>query len=736
MDNSILSHSGYGERESISPAAADPEVAQLTARPIAGGEDEALCLKCSRLASANFFYQEPDEGSFPIRGFEAREGLAASSCPLCRLFAKLARDPVDNGKFVEYQVQLLSTSWVFTGLGAGVRDPEGLFRPTNVLAITPCYRAQMRERDIWGNVDAREDVDEYLQTATDADSYNFPLRSYEKTGFLSVGRIDGKRAICEIREVDRAMFDLSLADKWISYCETNHGIACSNVNLPDLVDFRVFDCHKRRVIHAPRDCRYVALSYVWARHESRLQCALSTQMEKVIEDSIVVTKSLGFDFPWVDRICIDQADEQQKMKQIRQMDSIYARATLTIIAAAGGSPNHGLPGIGGTLRVEQENLVIGSTTLLSTLPAGAHTIRESAWNTRGWTFQEGMLSTRRLIFTDAQVFFECNSMHCSEAVRTPLGLMHGATNKFDMFAYAHSALPNKAPGSHPADFMDFVHRYTSRHLTYPMDRLNAFEGVMNAFKRAKRPVYSFWGVPIFMSDNDMSRRPRYDLWDEDKTDRAERSLAVRFAISLFWQHESLSTRMKQFPSWSWAGWTGKIHPQVLALVDDELSTGLDISLESDVHGIMSLDSIEFWSQMGSLEDTYSSRLYIEAWTIPVNIDKLDVSDFPYGEDDVLVNGYYASFTAQPNGTLYSKLQSYEEHREFSPVQTFLGFILRPTAKRESNRQVGMVLENVGDHYERIGLFHTDETFGRNDDEWNFDNQWNDLDWSRRGFWLG
>ena len=99
------------------------------------------------------------------------------------------------------------------------------------------------------------------------------------------------------------------------------------------------------------------------------------------------------------------------------MDLIYALAQVTIIATAGQGPDYGLPGVRGTLHSCQPQLKIGNHFLVSTLPSPKLAIKSSKWATRGWTYQEGLLSKRRLFFTNEQVFYECNGMHCMESLR-------------------------------------------------------------------------------------------------------------------------------------------------------------------------------------------------------------------------------------------------------------------------------------------------------------------------------
>jgi len=97
-----------------------------------------------------------------------------------------------------------------------------------------------------------------------------------------------------------------------------------------------------------------------------------------------------------------------KSQMIGSMDQVYSKAFLTIVAAAGHDAYHGLPGVGKTCRKRQAALKIGKVNLLEHLsPHPGTLLKTSAWGTRGWTCQEGLLSRRRLVFTDQQTSFVC-----------------------------------------------------------------------------------------------------------------------------------------------------------------------------------------------------------------------------------------------------------------------------------------------------------------------------------------
>lgn len=104
------------------------------------------------------------------------------------------------------------------------------------------------------------------------------------------------------------------------------------------------------------------------------------------------------------------------MDQISKMDLIYRGAELTLIAAAGQDKHHGLPGVTSTKRLQQDILRLEDATILTTGPDPVKNIQQSKWWTRAWTYQEGFLSRRRLIFTEYQMYFQCKNLAWMEAI--------------------------------------------------------------------------------------------------------------------------------------------------------------------------------------------------------------------------------------------------------------------------------------------------------------------------------
>ncbi|PTD04100.1 hypothetical protein FCULG_00000019 [Fusarium culmorum] len=197
----------------------------------------------------------------------------------------------------------------------------------------------------------------------------------------------------------------------------------------------------------------------------------SNKFPPTIRDAMAVTKKMGFQYLWVDRYCIpqDESKSKEKADHIKQIDRIYRQAELTMVAAAGQGPEHGLPGIGSTPRIPQPSVQVGKHTLISTMTTPRFMIYSSPWYSRGWTYQEGICSRRRFLFTDEQVFFECQQMSCRETVDYMWPTSNGGLD---------SAL-------------QYVMSYIKRQLKYDADALNAILGVLRLYSRKDIPVFHF-----------------------------------------------------------------------------------------------------------------------------------------------------------------------------------------------------------------------------------------------------
>ncbi|KAF1987512.1 HET-domain-containing protein, partial [Aulographum hederae CBS 113979] len=206
---------------------------------------------------------------------------------------------------------------------------------------------------------------------------------------------------------------------WLSSCDESHGFHCSmGPGKATRLNFRVIDVNRQCIVQASSPCRYTALSYVWGRVQQPLLrvnqidaweepgSLLGVDLPTTVRDAIRVCKMLGLEYLWVDSLCIVQDSPDDVEHQIVHMDSIYRKAYLTIIAAAGEDCKSGLPSIRPRDPVQYTADVQG-LKLGTVFRSVKDELLNSKWNTRAWTLQEFALSYRCLIFTPRQIFYSC-----------------------------------------------------------------------------------------------------------------------------------------------------------------------------------------------------------------------------------------------------------------------------------------------------------------------------------------
>jgi hypothetical protein len=213
----------------------------------------------------------------------------------------------------------------------------------------------------------------------------------------------------------------------------------------------------------------------------------------------------------------------------------------------------------------------GILTLVSTMQDPRKTIKNSQWATRGWTYQEGVLLNRRLVFTEEQVYWECRSMAACETIDLALNHVHEPSgscmadymlsgifnedlHEADQLQYGFGTARKEAIGDQVVTLNSHIQNYTSRTLGNAEDSFKAFMGVATSYT-SDTGLYLLLGLPIWAG----------------AFANGEPGLQHTFALSLSsWTHvtEAIGpgaglhvtkcARRLQFPSWTWTGWEGAI----------------------------------------------------------------------------------------------------------------------------------------------------------------------------------
>ena len=350
---------------------------------------------------------------------------------------------------------------------------------------------------------------------------------------------------------------------WLHNCESSHPM-CWWIGPKTSLRLRLFDvkfrCVRKFQISLDDTVRYVALSYVWGLQAQRQTLTRSNydilskkgaikpdDLSRTISDAAAVVEMLGERYLWADSLCILQDDQDDLAAQIPVMGQIFARSLVTIVAAASIDANSGLPGVSTQARSIQRILgpVKGGVLLRTCIPKqmknsdvgpefGSHYLENSKWDTRGWTFQEKLLSRRCLYFMKEQVYWECQcGSWCEETcLETSSGYRFEWESRDPQFVSARKFPPGKRMAGEDAiwAFSALIENYTSRTLTYELDGYRAFSGLLQILENLTGASI-FWGIHV-----------------------------SEFSRILCWHNEESATLRpgETFPSWSWLAWTGHI----------------------------------------------------------------------------------------------------------------------------------------------------------------------------------
>lgn len=351
--------------------------------------------------------------------------------------------------------------------------------------------------------------------------------------------------------------------------------------------FRLFDVQQGRVVTASESMPYAALSYVvGGRTEAleRFNCAgrkqedsgapeiLDTLLPSTIKDAGTLMRGLGRRYLWNDVLCIDQRSTEDRAEIIAAMSDIYKNAEFTIIAATGEHADAGLPGVTRASRVADRAVarieIDGKNfTLVDHKESYLHRImQECRWSSRGWCYQEHMLSPRCLFFATDEVYYLGKTgmereawsyysklalgfkyeRHAMQEYRpaTPADLAAG-DNVRDWDS-PHDRMINEQPLTF-FDYRDLVHDYTLRSLTVPADRLSAFAGILSACRRTAHNNQQdaiIDGIPLRFL-------PQAVMWRPAASRRNPYPVPDRL-------REKDIVLQRPPASWSWIGWTGEI----------------------------------------------------------------------------------------------------------------------------------------------------------------------------------
>ncbi len=498
---------------------------------------QPLCKRCKELNLLDWLQQDISiKGDMDLTnrklGFDDKEVfrklgavgsiVLRSDCALCRCIFGLAPSPDSHDQEV-----VLVLSWSMYRLEASIHMDTKEKRTASKHISAMLYPSQS-QFTIAGLSSTRGDG---LCIAGDSSNYS--------------------ETTLGARIVNPNTLDLKIVQNWLFSCQRLHPLTCSPSWSEDIRKIFLIDVSSRHITSYPSEkCEYLALSYVWGEFKQDIPNAgrPGTALEKVprtVEDAMSLVKELGKQYLWVDSICINQSDEDEKLEHMGIMNEIYGGAYATIIALSGDSANAGLSRVRSSQSAyHQLNCTLDGKRLVGLGPTLSQLVWVLPWGSRAWTFQEALLSPRCIYITNYQAYFECNSMQCCESLDESRSWVHQSLR---MEAPIQNPVPTFGTGVLRSPFIPqsrvysgrlekystLLTLYKYRSLTKQSDAIHAFAGVLQALEKSEYTEGFFWGLPI-----------------------ADLNWALLWNSQAWWPLK----RREGFPTWSWAGWEGSIWP--------------------------------------------------------------------------------------------------------------------------------------------------------------------------------
>lgn len=384
---------------------------------------------------------------------------------------------------------------------------------------------------------------------------------------------------------------------WITACnDPKQHANCKRPRIPQKMPGRLLDLQsgpsgRLRVVNTEETgvkAPYVTLSHCWGSahfatltdHNFAEYSTKGIPTEEIgrnenFSHAIEVAREIDIRYIWIDSLCIIQSNAKDWEEQAPLMHQVYRNSYCNIAASdsAGGGK-----GTGSGLFRDREEAYTGSQTRVMARGRWWRIVPADLWHkdllsqvlyTRGWVFQERMLSPRMLHFTAHQIFWDCATVSACEAFpsgipqqldsaaaverrwrdklqRTQLQTREGTSDAADDEGAAYSS---------EAFWEMAVRVYTSCKLTKHDDKLKAMWGVAKLVRDGEREDYGA------------------GLWAD--------SLAEQLAWTVADTKEA--QRVATFPSWSWCSiqngviLTAQRYPAVERFYEVKDHDGEDIS---------------------------------------------------------------------------------------------------------------------------------------------------------------
>jgi hypothetical protein len=353
---------------------------------------------------------------------------------------------------------------------------------------------------------------------------------------------------------------------------------------------------------------YLALSHMWGDPSvEHIKLELSNiatfemnipwhELSSVYKEAIRVTCALGYQYLWIDSLCIIQDSKCDWEHEARLMATVYGNATCNLAflfpsmshsITCRSDPRDWNPCIIQAATSSQPGAYIQHHT--SRLRAAYQSTETPDWLiqrnwplfTRAWTFQEYLLSPRTLLLGHRNLMWQCNAGFYDELLgpiaAAPRELNNTTPKRGRDMGKSRYFPANLSPGfgtdvvmsapsslSFMIDWQALLGEYRNRNLTKAKDRVVAFAGIACAFQNMGSltylagawaeffPLCALWYV---------ARKSQATVWFEGPAIRPGETVTYPIAI-----HEKV---VQKAPSWSQFSVPIYTHHQTFFVFNDD-----------------------------------------------------------------------------------------------------------------------------------------------------------------------
>ncbi|KAK1963293.1 heterokaryon incompatibility protein [Colletotrichum sublineola] len=500
-----------------------------------------LCKACSRLDLGNLLDEDDELQDLVLHDSVAVFRESALFCDLCRLFYNSITDKLQ---------------------GEQISIDEAAWSEPNSRVILRGIQYQDEDHGPCGLFWVKVRCD---RLSPGAYSY-FGLYPEEGT--------PGWEGVIIGRPIKPPREQISLVRDWVKSCDENHKDCHSD---PCPLPTRVIDVglegHRepRLVVTGGAVGRYMTLSHCWGLHpvicttsktiQDHLEALPLEKLPPTFRDAVLITRSLGIQYLWIDSLCIIQDSKEDWELESVKMGTIYASSYLTIAASAsqdstGGCfmPRNTSRDVKVMFTVRDSGDSRPTSVFVRPRPRDFGDLPKSTLHSRAWVTQERLLSARMIHYDTDQLLWECRESRLTED-GVPVDAFGGQNLAWDerlhlSYPFAQSRLPTS---QFVWDWYDMVAAYSSRGITKSYDRLPALSGLAKVMEECTGQKYVA------------------GLWQ------------FHLGYGLLWRRSEQWLRKPaddyRAPSWSWASLEGCVSvPEIASMLTsgNEMEVMIDI----------------------------------------------------------------------------------------------------------------------------------------------------------------